>query len=67
MICFIPGESLLADPRFRLELLNELLELEGFLMQRRSELADEDNLAFVQQWQGGAACLQQQSVNLVGE
>ncbi len=58
---------LLADAGQRSELLNDLLELQGFLKQRRLELADaEGDLAFVGQYQGPHAALQQQSLGAVG-
>ena len=59
------GGSLLADATFRAELLNELVELEAFLRQRRLEVGDTDNLVFVGQYHGAHAALQQQSVSMV--
>ena len=63
------GASLLADPGLRGELLNDLLELQSFLRQRRAELAADEReggVAFVGQYQGAHAALQQQSLGAVG-
>ena len=61
------GDSLISDGRLRGELSNDLLELEAFLRQRRIELSDEDNVAFVGQYEGTHAALQQQSTATVGK
>lgn len=63
------GASLLADAGLRGELLNDLLELQSFLRQRRAELAADEReggVAFVGQYQGAHAALQQQSLGAVG-
>lgn len=59
------GGSILADATLRAELLNELVELESFLRQRRLEVGDTDNVVFVGQYHGLHAALQQQSVSMV--
>jgi hypothetical protein len=60
------GDSLLSDARLKADLVNDVMELEAFLMQRRVELMDEDNVAFVGQSQGAPAAFQQQSLGAVG-
>lgn len=59
------GGSILAYFTFRAELLNELVELESFLRQRRLEVGDTDNVVFVGQYHGAHAALQQQSVSMI--
>lgn len=59
------GGSLLADASLRAGLLNDVMELESFLRQRRLEVGDTDNVVFVGQFQGSHAGLQQQSVGMV--
>lgn len=57
--------GLLTDAGVRSELLNEVLELEAFLMQRRLELNDKDNVVFVGQYQGAHIALQNQNLATV--
>jgi len=59
------GRSLLADASLRAGLVNDMMELESFLQQRRLEVGDTSNVVFVGQFQGSHAALQQQSVSMV--
>lgn len=49
--------GLLSDADFRTRLLNDLMELRAFLRQRQVELADGDNVAFANQFQGSSRAL----------
>lgn len=46
--------GLLSDSDFRTRVLNDLMELRAFLRQRQVELADGDNVAFANQFQGSS-------------
>ena len=60
--CEGAGSSLtLADAPFRSGLLNDAVELRAFLLQREAELSGDGGSAFMGQFQGESAVLQEQS------
>ncbi|KAG6582761.1 CDK5 activator-binding protein [Phytophthora cinnamomi] len=59
--------GLLDDSEFRTRVLNDLLELRGFLRQRLIELSASDSVAFANQFQGSSPLLEQQSTTKIEE
>ncbi|CAH0520816.1 unnamed protein product [Peronospora belbahrii] len=59
--------GLLDDYDFRTRALNDLLELQAFLRQRKIELSGNNSVAFANQFQGFSSQLEQQSLEKVKE
>ncbi|OWZ08403.1 hypothetical protein PHMEG_00019065 [Phytophthora megakarya] len=57
--------GLLDENDFRTRVLNDLLELRAFLLQRLVELSGSDSVAFANQFQGSSPLLEQQSTTKI--